>query len=62
MSPRVRFGAGLLALIALGVWALWLVNIPLWAALLVGAVSAGLIGFLIRWISQKRRDRQKTEA
>lgn len=61
MSLRGQLAIALGLLVLLGVWGLWLINVPLWAAAATGAVGAFALSRLVRWASRKRADRQKTE-
>ncbi|HEX9564125.1 MAG TPA: hypothetical protein VF981_09145 [Gemmatimonadaceae bacterium] len=60
VSARAALVIALTALILLGVLALWLVNVPLWAAAGAGVLAGLVAGLIAR--RANRRDRQKTEA
>jgi len=62
MSVRGQLLVALGLLVLLGIWGLWLINVPLWAAATTGAVAALALSRLVRWVSRRRSDRQKTEA
>lgn len=62
MSPRGQLLLALGALILLGIWGLWLINVPLWAAAAAGTGAALALGWLVRRARRRKADRQKTEA
>jgi hypothetical protein len=62
VSSRGQLVLALGLLVLLGVWGLWLINVPLWAAATVGAGAVLGLGWLVRRIGRKHLDREKTEA
>ncbi len=62
VSPWLRVALGLVVLILLGVWGLWLINIPTGVAVAAGLL-AGLAAVLLgRRVRRGSPDRQDTEA